>query len=421
MKSNKTLTSCLIFALTVTLGLGVQAEPKVMLEKIDRIDDSNRAAWWSPIAVDPTDDSIFIAYLRPNKFRPKDDDVYVAHRDAVGQWSTYDSGGDAWHDPGHTQASLAIDGDGFIHLFYGMHTGPLRYRRSYVAGNPALGFVQMWPDAMFHGYYTYPNLTTAPNGDIYLGIRDYPDGEFYRYDVKNKKWSFVGHYAREKQTTVYPDHFVADNEGNVHIIWEWAAGGAQAARHKGSYALYNPGDNTFYRADGSAYAGIPIVTETADIFQPLEGGEQFAHGVHGYQSAKMTLDGQNRPIIAYAYSTNQKANGYQFRMARWDGEKWIRQTVVEGPFSLDKPWITMSDGEIRYYGTVSPDDPLHTGSDDIFMRYSKDFGQTWSRPTQITDGLSVQRPVGVTVDGVDYLYLPSMNNQTLYVARVQTQ
>jgi len=138
----------------------------------------------------------------------------------------------------------------------------------------------------------------------------------------------------------------------------------------------------------------------------------------GYQSAKMTLDDQNRPIVAYAYTPNQRHNGYQFRMARWDGSQWQKQTVVDGPFELDKPWVTFSEGQIRYYGTVSPSDPLHTGYDDIFMRSSDDLGQTWSEPVQITEGLSVQRPVGITVDGVDYLYLPAMNKQVLYAARV---
>lgn len=406
------LTAATLLCVTPLL----QAELSITIETVDIIDNSNRAAWWSPIAYDAGDGSVYATYLRPNPWI-KDDDVYIARRDANGKWSTFDTGGDAWHDPGHTQSSIAIDGDGYVHLFYGMHHEPIKYRRSYAARNLAAGFKYLKPDAI-RGNFTYPNLTAAPNGDVYLGIRDHPQGQLYRYDVQARKWSLAAVYAGQEQTTVYPDQFLADSQGNIHIIWEWAAGGPQASRHNGSYALYKPSAQKFYRADGIAYDDTPIRMDHADIFQGLEGHETFAHRVHGYQSAKMTLDEANRPIVAYAYSTNQEANGYQFRMARWDGTQWQRSVVVDGPFSLDKPWITQSEGQLRYYGTVSPDDPLHTGSDDIFLRMSDDNGKTWSHPVQVTDGLSVQRPVGITADGIDYLYLPSMSDNTLYVARI---
>lgn len=418
LRSVRNASAISLVVCAVAVVAKAQAEPQVSVEAVDSIDESNVAAWWSPIAADPADGSIYATYLRPHPTRDRDHDVYLARRNATGQWSTVDTGGDAWHDPGHTQASIAIDGDGYTHLFYGMHTGPLRYRRSVAPRRPNAGFEQLFPDALVDGDYTYPNLTTAPNGDVFLGIRDYPDGEFYRYDVESEQWSLIGVYAEQEGTTVYPDHFFADAEGNIHVIWEWAAGQAQAARHNGSYALYHPDSDMYTRADGTEYNKLPISMEDADIMQPVEGNETFERGVHGYQSAKLTVDDQNRPIVAYAYSMNQQADGYEFRLARWDGQQWQRQTVVPGPFSLDKPWVTFSNGQIRYYGTVSPSDPLHTGSDDIFLRTSDDYGQTWSEPVQITDGMSVQRPIGVTHDGVDYLYLPSMNDHMLYVACV---
>lgn len=408
----------MILSLTTTQAQA-QVQPLVTLEAVDAIDLNNQAAWWSPIIHDPVEDATYLAYNRPYELAPDEgstrDHVYIAKRDSNGNWTKADTGGRALFDPGHNQVSLAMDGDGHLHTFYGMHNDPMRHRVSDASRSIDQGFTS---DSFASGSFTYPNVTTAPNGDLYMIVRDLPKGELYRYDNTADSWSQLGVFAEQTGTTVYPDHIIADQTGDLHLVWEWAAGNPQGSRHRGSYARFDPDTGTYYKADGTAYAGTPITSATADILQPLEGDETFTQGVHGFQSAKMTLDDQNRPIVAYAYSTDQTASGYEHRVARWDGSQWVRQTIEPGPFDTDKPWIAYSDGTLRYYGTVSPDSPLHTGTDDIFLRTSEDYGQTWSDPVAITSGLDIQRPVGTTVDGVDYLYLPSVSGEQLYFAEV---
>src|SRR5690606_37059247 len=97
---------------------------------------------------------------------------------------------------------------------------------------------------------------------------------------------------------------------------------------------------------------------------------------------------------------------------------WTHNTITPGPFDIDKPWIAYSNGLLRYYGTLSPSHPMHTGSDDIFVRTSNDYGASWSDPIAVTSGLDVQRPVGITVGNTDYLYLPSTSAGTLSVGLV---
>src|SRR5690606_1572837 len=133
-----------------------------------------------------------------------------------------------------------------------------------------------------------------------------------------------------------------------------------------------------------------ITTANSDTYQPLEAGEQW--GTYGAQSGKITLNEKGQPLIAYGDSTTGQGDGFEHRLATWDGEKWARQTMSEGGMDIEKPWVTFSEGEIRYYNSLSPED------NDIYLRISDDGGLTWSDPQAITEDLSIQRPVGITVN-----------------------
>lgn len=424
------LNTITVPAFLLSLATGVSPvlgdTPVIELETVGLMSNKNQAAWWSPIAHDAVSGTTYVSYLVPTSAPDDTDDhVYVAARDSGGNWTHSDTGGLAYFDRGHTQTSLAIDGTGQLQVFYGMHHNPIKYRASDQTGSITEGFNYKPGSEAFTGNsYTYPNLTTAPDGTVYMIIRDSSygrlgDGKLFQYDSAHG-WSERSTFAAEDDSTVYPDQVYADANGDLHIIWEWAAGGPQGTRHLGSYTRYNPSTDTYYKADGSAYLSAPFTTETADVFQPLEGGETYERGVHGFQSAKMTVDDVGNPMIAYAYSTNQQSNGYEHRLARWDSDErhWVVSTVSDGPFTSEKPWISYSDGVLRYYTMLASDHELYTGNDDIFLLTSTDLGLSWSDPMAITDGLDIQRPVGTAVDGVDYLYLPSTSAETLYFATV---
>ena len=394
----------------------------IVVDEVGPMSPRNQAAWWSPIVSRSGSD--YVSYLSPNS---PQDDVFVARRDENGVWEEADTGVNAGYDVGHTQTSLAVDGQGRLHVAYGMHNHPMRLVVSNLSESVSGGFSVPEPSSLAvfaGGAYTYPNMTTAPNGDVYMIVRDQrssyanQQGRLFRFDNVGRTWGELPPFAGQTGTTVYPDQVLADASGDLHILWEWAAGGAQASRHYGSYARFDPDTNAYYRADGAPYAAGPISIATADIYQGLEGSERFAPNVHGVQSAKLALENDNRPLIAYGYSTTGTDSGYQHRFARWNGAEWERSTITQGPFDIEKPWIAYSDGILRYYGAVGASDPLATGFEDLFVRTSANLGENWSDPVAVTQGLNIQRPVGVTVGAVDRLYLPSIGTATLHAADV---
>lgn len=394
----------------------------IAVETVGPMSANNQAAWWSPIV--ERNGEVFVSYLHSNT---PQDDVYVAKRSTAGEWQTADTGVNSRYDVGHTQTSLGLDSNGRLYIAYGMHGDAMQFVRSNQPASITSGFAvpsTAMGSAFSGGKYTYPNMTTAPNGDLYMIIRDRrsstlnANGRLYKLSASTSTWSQLPAFAGQAGSTVYPDQILADGNGDLHIIWEWAAGGPQGSRHYGSYARFDPDTNSYYRANGQAYPSGAISISNADIFQGLEGNETYEEDVFGFQAAKLALDEQNRPLIAYSYSIDNTDSGLEHRYARWTGTEWTKTTITPGPFDIDKPWIAYSDGVLRYYGTLSLTDPRHTGHDDIFVRTSTDFGVTWSEPVAVTNGLDIQRPVGITVGGTDYLYLPDISRSTLYFGKV---
>jgi hypothetical protein len=94
--------------------------------------------------------------------------VKVAKRDSNGNYIEgflLNADGSVWQhgdDNGHDQPTIAVDGDGYIHVFADHHNDGWRYFRS---TNPdSVSEIKRTTDIVnSSGTYTYPVATTAPN------------------------------------------------------------------------------------------------------------------------------------------------------------------------------------------------------------------------------------------------------------------
>ena len=414
-------------ALMVLLG---SCLPEGAEEVPYRMDASNQAGWWSPLA--ERGGSIYVAYngwgSSTSGASNDTHTVYVARRTPAGTWtrgclpaaSPATGCAHFTDDIGHRQPSVAIDGDGYIHVFASMHHDLWHYFRSDVPGDPTTMVDRSAEMPDQEVMFTYPNATRTPNGDVYLIARGNPNGRLYRWDDDADTWSHVATFAAQNGYIVYPDDIDSDAQGNLHIAWEWAYGGTDGLRHLGSYLRYDPASGQFSDAAGTALA-VPVGIDSSAVYQPLEPGELSTDrgsdlNPAGFQSAKLAIDpATGRPTAAFRLRPTDGGR-FEVRLAQWDGTRWQRQTVYAGRYTtfaaID---VTLLGGRPRVYyaKTAVPN------GDQAFVAVRQPDGR-WVEDAPLLPGVPVERLAVVqTADGTtDHVYLSAPPEQKLYVRRL---
>lgn len=391
-----------------------------------RMDASNQAGWWKPI--DELGGNVYVAYDAwggAGLGGPSDrHTVYVARRNSSGAWTRgclpAAGGGCAVFpdDIGHRQPTVAVDGDGYIHVFAAMHNTGWIYYRSSERGDPTtmVNRSSQMPDQ--GGRFTYPNAVRTPNGDVYLIVRDSVAGRLYRWDNAADTWSRAATFASQSNYVVYPDDVVPDASGNLHIAWEWAYGGANGLRHLGSHTRYQPATGRFFDAAGRKLA-TPIGTTSTAVYQPLVPGERATDrsgptNPPGFQSAKLAIDpATGRPMAAYRMRVTAGGR-FQVRFARWDGSAWQRETVYAGRYTtyaaID---VTLHGGRARVYyaKTAVPN------GDQAFAAVRQSGGR-WVEDPPLLSGVRIERLAVVRRNTVDWVYLAAPTEKKLYLRRL---
>jgi hypothetical protein len=420
MKRKAVLGAVLAVALAATVTAPAQAAVSTQVVPF-RMDASNQAGWWKPI-----EEFGGLPYVAYNAWGSASEGgstdthtVYVARREPNGTWTrgcmqTATGACAVFNDDvGHYQPSISIDGDGYLHAFVSMHNNDWRYYRSTAPGDVTtmVNRSTQLPDQ--GGQYTYPNVSRAANGDLYLIVRSYPQGRLYRWNNAANTWSRVAIFAAATNYVVYPDDVIGDSVGNIHIAWEWAYGGANGLRHLASYLRYEPATNRFFTASGAQIA-VPVTTTSPVVYQPLEGQElstdrDNASGPPGVQSAKLAINlATMRPVAAYRY---RSAHGYPWRvrLAEWTGTAWRRQVVYGGAYDTTAAVdVSVHNSGIRVYYAKAA---TLTG-DQAFAATRQPDG-TWAE-TVLLPGVRVERLGVIRRGATDHLYLAAPSAHELY-------
>lgn len=319
-----------------------------MIEQIPlTVDSSMQAAWWKPV-VKRSSGWIYFATNVPGPTEGEHS-VRVAKRSPAGTWSSgflLDYRGNPAvfpDDIGHRQPTLALDGAGLIHVWAGMHSDPWLYWRSDTPGDVASLHPHHsdMPDQE-HGY-TYPVAATAPNGDVYLAVRqtatDGRRGQLYRWN--GTAWAHENLFADAPGFSVYPDDLYVDAAG-VHILWEWANGASDALRHCVSYGRWN--GFHLYSADVSDFDTTADSPNGIFAVTDIEDGESLAGegAAPGVQSAALAVTDSG---IYVAYRRREvEAGPFRVRLAHYSDAAggWLpEQTVYAGQYDTH-PAVTIT-------------------------------------------------------------------------------
>jgi hypothetical protein len=350
---------------TQSLALAAVAVTGVTEERMPAdADSSNQAAWWVPLAIHAG--AHYFAFDAPGATTATHE-VKVGKRDTAGAWtfgSLRNTDGTTWSqtdDPGHYQPTIAIDSDGYIHVWADMHNNDWRYFRSAAPGD--ISDLRLRTDMPGHGQFTYPVAKTAPNGDVWLFIRNRSGsdgtGELYRWNNSANSWSKISGFAYTPDAVVYPDDMAFGTDGTISLVWEWAKTSPHSLRHYGSYLRYNPATNAWSYIDGTA-ATVPVtLTSNSKLFfLPLQPGEAFttSETAQGLQSVKVALDANNRPTIAYRYRPTDSSGDKNFDVwrIRWNGSAWVDKEKLYAA-SNDVPaglGLTRNATRVRVYFTT---------------------------------------------------------------------
>lgn len=251
-------------------------------------------------------------------------------------------------DDNHNIIALAIDGDGIMHMSWGMHAeqaagGPYNYARSTgsvltpgqtIAFTPNLEHTAM-PGIGDTTKVTYPEFVNLPDGDLLYFFRSGGSGsgdvQLNRYDTDTDTWSAVhldlldgDATANNTTANAYWNTPVLDDDGNLHLSWLYrrSASGLQTNRDL-HYAVSPDGGVTWLKDDGTAYT-TPITQDTADIVIPIPENSSYIN------STAMAVDENNRPIIATRFAPNAGSGDDQVQhMLMWfDGSDWQTSQVT---------------------------------------------------------------------------------------------
>lgn len=277
---------------------------------------------------------------------------------------------------GHDVVCFGIDGDGYMHMSWGMHGDAFHYAKSTnrVTGALPIGF---GPDTTMTGQEntaTYPQFLRLPDGDLLYLYRkgSSGSGDYYvnRYSCATKAWTnvhksggvatpFIKGTGWRPDYNAYPNMPSLDVLGNLYLVWTWRYGSDSPAGESGyqtnhdfDYARSTNGGLTWLRQNGAPYA-LPI-TERGENGDTNSIGEKVISIPEGYSlinQAGMCLDTTGTPIIASWWAPGTATNNYRRQyMVAFPGMNQVWETRQVSWRTNDPPNVKYSETYVRDLG-----------------------------------------------------------------------
>lgn len=384
------------------------------------VDSSNQSGWWNPLAV--VGDTAYFAYNVPGAAANRHE-VHLGARTADGTWtsgclrSADGACADFLDDNGHNQPSIVVDGEGHIHAFVSMHHEDWNYFRTTTPGDVTslVDVSAEMPDG--GGTISYPITAAGPDGDVWLMVRTGPDakarrdGVLYRYDLDAHSWARETVIASATNFSVYPDDLTVDEDGLVHVLWEWHKWAAGPYRHLGSYAVWNPATRSFADVAGTPLP-TPIRPDTSGsvVWQPFTGDESMESTSPAVQTSKFAvIDGRLAGVV-YRYA-EAGSTRFDLKWARWNGDSWTSETLIDSSaLGADVDTVAAMDAtsagsKTRVYGVVSVPCGASTATQVVMLESAQ--GRSGWAVEAIGAPLPGQQRLRATTTpaGTDVLYL----------------
>lgn len=267
----------------------------------------------------------------------------------------------------HTQASIAIDKAGYVHVAYNMHHMPWQYAISKRPGDIAsfdfkgdeislaekaivkhlnkTPFLSIGTAAIPGNQITYPAFFYDREGELYLTYRfaTRPKKAFAdrgyafaiaRYDVTSREWFQLGGSIKVtqddanlpgglKETAMkafaFSESWIPqllrlsfDKVNRMHISWSWREHYGNSPFVRPSYAYSSDKDVLFYRADGMQYQ-MPVTVNDSGLLFPNRLDGQLTSPL-----AYLSADPNSTPYVV----TLEKGKSSEVRYFERQANRW---------------------------------------------------------------------------------------------------
>ncbi|EDY80655.1 hypothetical protein VDG1235_271 [Verrucomicrobiia bacterium DG1235] len=233
----------------------------------------------------------------------------------------------------HNSISIAIDGQGILHLSWDHHNNSLRYARS--KSPDSLEFTPIIPMVGDReSDVTYPEFHSIVNGDLLFLYRDGESGRgnliINRYQVATQKWTRVQTKLLdgENQRNAYWQAHTDPDSETIYLSWTWRETWDVSTNHDICYAASHDGGQTWQKSSGEQYP-LPITATTAEYAARIPQNSELIN------QTSMCADANGHPYIA-SYWTPAQSDTPQFHIAYHDGQSWHTSQITrrQTPFSL---------------------------------------------------------------------------------------
>jgi BNR repeat-containing family member len=266
----------------------------------------------------------------------------------------------------HDVSSIAIDGDGFLHMSWGMHATDFFYTKStasvlnanpinLIGGNTGNSAALNSMTGLYNTSVTYPAFYNLPDGDLLFMYRNGSSGSgdyrLRRYDTATDQWSELGAGANQiwigrqdpgsslPDVNAYPNALAFDSQGNIHATWTWRTSGASyETNHNIMYARSPDGGATWTTMNGTPYT-TPIYETNAQVAVAIPENNSLIN------TTGMAVDNFNQPVVAswWAPGAAQGNNQRQYMLAWYDNGQQQWRTSQISHRTSDNPNVLNED------------------------------------------------------------------------------
>jgi hypothetical protein len=244
----------------------------------------------------------------------------------------------------HNYVTMAIDGDGQLHVSGNMHCVTLIYFRTETAGDIST-FKRFAMTGNTEKRCTYPKFVKDADDRLVFHYRDGGSGrgnEIYNvYDPKTKKWSRLLDKPLsdgQGKMNAYMAGPSRGPDGWFHSHWVWRDTPNCATNHNLSYARSK--DLRNWESVFGDKIKLPMTLDMKSLWvDPIPSGGGIINGGH-----RLFFDAKNKPIITY-HKSDAKGNMQVF-IARPGKGKWDTHALTE----WSKPVTFSGGGSMGFIG-----------------------------------------------------------------------